>query len=24
MREAYGVNRDAVFHDFFKKINKLK
>ena len=24
MREAYGVNRDAIFHDFFKKIDKLK
>ena len=24
MREAYGVNRDAIFYDFFKKIDKLK
>ena len=24
MREAYGVNRDAIFHDFFTKIDKLK
>ncbi|MGY8873717.1 MAG: nucleoside hydrolase [Gammaproteobacteria bacterium] len=24
MREAHGVNRDAIFHDFFKKIDKLK
>ena len=24
MREAYGVNRDAIFHDFFIKIDKLK
>ena len=24
MREAYGVNRDEIFHDFFKKIDFLK
>ena len=24
MREAHGVNRDAIFHDFFIKIDKLK
>ena len=24
MREAYGVNRDAIFYDFFKKIDQLK
>jgi len=24
MREAFGVNRDAIFHDFFVKIDKLK
>ena len=24
MREAYGVNRDEIFHDFFNKLNTLK
>ena len=24
MREAYGVNRDEIFHDFFSKLNSLK
>jgi hypothetical protein len=24
MREAFGVNRDAIFQDFFIKIDKLK
>ena len=24
IREAYGVNRDEIFHDFFSKLNSLK
>jgi hypothetical protein len=24
IREAFGVNRDEIFNDFFKKLNNLK